>query len=204
MHFACRRARLRRHRSCPHTARMTDPKRWHEFQDRWARERLEPALEGARAPPALHHPVRRRDRPALHGCRSGRPGQRPGCRPAALSVQPAGRRGAGLGRDRRPRAARRAAVHARHPPHRPPRPAVDDAHVRRLRHGRGHERPLQEAHRRRRHRVEIAYDMPTLYGYDHDEPRPKASSAPAAWRSAPSPTWSSSSRASPSARSAPP
>jgi methylmalonyl-CoA mutase, N-terminal domain len=33
--------------------------------------------------------------------------------------------------------------------------------------------------------LSVAYDMPTLYGYDTDDPRPKGSSAPVAWRSRP-------------------
>ena len=45
--------------------------------------------------------------------------------------------------------ARRAALHPRHPPDGLPVAAVDDAHVRRLRRGRGHERPLPPAARRR-------------------------------------------------------
>jgi methylmalonyl-CoA mutase N-terminal domain/subunit len=43
--------------------------------------------------------------------------------------------------------------------------------------------------------LSIAYDMPTLYGYDTTTPRPRASSGRAASRSAAWPTWRSSSAA---------
>ena len=36
---------MRGHRSCPHTPRMSDPKRWREHEERWEAERLGPALE---------------------------------------------------------------------------------------------------------------------------------------------------------------
>ena len=52
--------------------------------------------------------------------------------------------------------------------------------------------------------LSTAFDMPTLYGYDTDAPRPPASSAAAAPPSLPSRTWRSSSRTSPWTRSPPP
>ena len=55
-----------------------------------------------------------------------------------------GRLGRVRSRPRR-RAARGAPVHPRHPPDRLPQPALDDAHVRRLRRGRGHQRALPPA-----------------------------------------------------------
>ena len=61
----------------------------------------------------------------------------------------------------RPGAARRVPVHARRPPDDVPRPAVDDAAVRGLRHGRGDERALQVPARARAdgpvHRLRFAH-----------------------------------------------
>ncbi len=50
---------------------------------------------------------------------------------------------AGPGLRPRPGTAGRISLHARRPPHAAPRQTVDHAHVRRLRHRRGDERPLQ-------------------------------------------------------------
>ena len=71
----------------------------------------------------------------------------------------------------RRRPARRAAVHPRHPPVRLPLPAVDDADVRGLRRRRGHQRAVQvSCSPPGQTGLSIAYDMPTLYGYDTDDP----------------------------------
>ena len=52
-----------------------------------------------------------------------------------------------------------------------PQPALDDADVRGLRRGRGHERAgSRRCSRAGQTGLSIAYDMPTLYGYDTDEP----------------------------------
>ena len=50
-----------------------------------------------------------------------------------------------------------------------PLAAVDDAHVRRLRHGRGHQRPLQGAVALGGTGLSTAFDMPTLMGRDSDD-----------------------------------
>ena len=71
-------------------------------------------------------------------------GRRPPRRAAARRGRPLRRRRPGP----RHRPAGRAAVHPRHPPDRLPQPPVDDAHVRRVRLGRGHERPVPAAARR--------------------------------------------------------
>ena len=65
----------------------------------------------------------------------------------------------------------RVPVHARRLPEHVPRPALDDAPVRRLRHGRGHERALPVPPRRGADGLSTAFDMPTLMGYDADHPR---------------------------------
>jgi hypothetical protein len=107
---------------------------------------------GARAR-ALQHDQRRRDRaalrpldwlgrvPAAAAQRSRPPGRSAarGRRRPVVRLRPAARRGL----------PRRAAVHPRHPPDRLPHAAVDDAHVRRLRRGRGHQRALPPAAARR-------------------------------------------------------
>jgi methylmalonyl-CoA mutase N-terminal domain/subunit len=48
--------------------------------------------------------------------------------------------------------------------------AVDDAHVRRLRHGRRHERAVQGDHQVGGDGLSTAFDMPTLLGLDSDDP----------------------------------
>ena len=52
-----------------------------------------------------------------------------------------------------------------------PRQALDDAPVRRLRHGRGDERALPLPARARPDGLSTAFDMPTLMGYDSDHAR---------------------------------
>ena len=60
-------------------------------------------------------------------------------------------------------------VHARALRDDAPRPAVDDAHVRRVRHRRRDQRALPlPARRRARPGLSTAFDMPTLMGYDSD------------------------------------
>ena len=63
--------------------------------------------------------------------------------------------------------ARRVSLHARRPRDEVPRQALDDAHVRRLRHCRGDQRALQVPARQRQPGLSVAFDMPTLYGLRH-------------------------------------
>ena len=97
----------------------------------------------------LHDALGRAGRAALH---RGRPARR-------------------TARPRSDRAARRLPVHARRLPVDVPRAAVDDAPVRRLRHG-------EETNERFRYLLDhgqtglsTAFDMPSLMGHDSDHPR---------------------------------
>ena len=124
---------------------MSDPNRWRDHQDRWARERLEPAQERS--------PERRQRFITQSGVDIGRV-----YTPADLA-DPANDPDADRPRyrfspptDERPGwdeiddlgLPGRATLHPRHPPDRSSRAPVDDADVRRLRHGRGDERALQD------------------------------------------------------------
>ena len=92
----------------------------------WEAERLDPALQ----------PRARAQGPLLDDQRHAHR------RPVRTVV-------AGRGRRSPHRPAGRSAVHARHPPERLSEPPLDDADVRRVRRGRGHQRPLPAAARRR-------------------------------------------------------
>ena len=96
------------------------------------------------------------------------------------------------GPPRHRRLSRRAAVHPRHPPDRLSEPALDDADVRGLRRGRGHERPVPPAPRRRPDR---ACRSPTTCrpctATTPTTPRRRASSGRAASASRAWPTWRS-------------
>ena len=107
---------------------------------RWERETLEPALK--KSP----------ERAASFTTISGRPIDR-----LYTAEDVAGHRHEPAGR---------VSVHARHSSHRLPRQAVDDAPVRGVRNARGHQRALQDAARRRRHRAERR-----LRSADADGPR---------------------------------
>ena len=77
-----------------------------------------------------------------------------------------------LGSGRAARCAGRAAVHARRVPDDVPRQVVDDAPVRRLRHGGVDQRAVQvPAARPARPDSVCAFDLPTQMGYDSDHPR---------------------------------
>ena len=67
--------------------------------------------------------------------------------------------------------AGRVPVHARRVPVDVPRAAVDDAAVRRVRHGRRDERALPVPARAGQGGLSVAFDMPTLMGLDSDDPR---------------------------------
>jgi methylmalonyl-CoA mutase N-terminal domain/subunit len=77
-----------------------------------------------------------------------------------------------------------------------PLEAVDDADVRRLRHGRGHNWRFKEIIKAGGDGLSTAFDMPTLLGIDSDDRWRSARSAAAAWRSTASPTWRTSTPAS--------
>ncbi len=128
---------------------------------------------------AVHAPRGRRRGPT--GARGGTPMTRRRC------ATPTSRRcpGTGLGAGVRPRrlARRLQDVPGRQgrwpgslPLHRGaprldvPGEALDDADVRRLRHRRGHQRPLQELLRAGGTGLSVAFDLPTLMGPDSDDP----------------------------------
>ena len=170
---------------------MSDrPDAWGPRRRGWRIERLTPSLErlperherfatlGDLPVDGLYGPWDWEAAGATARHRARRPdGRRPPRRAAARRRRPLRRRRPGP----RHRPARRAAVHPRHPPDRVPRPPVDDAHVRRVRLGRGHERPLPAAARRRpdrasRSRTTCRRSTATT----RTIPRPRASSGPAA------------------------
>ena len=64
----------------------------------------------------------------------------------------------------------RVPVHAWPLRHHVPDPALDHAAVRGLRHGRGDERALQVPPGPRQTGLSVAFDFPTLMGYDSDDP----------------------------------
>ena len=135
------------------------PAEWRE-REALARRNCSAARRRPRTAAALQHHQRRRDRAAVHAARLGRAGRRrrradrrrPPRRPARrLEAIPRTRPGPWADFDplRDVGFPGRAAVHARRPPDRLPHAALDDAHVRRLRRGRGHQPALQAAARRR-------------------------------------------------------
>jgi methylmalonyl-CoA mutase N-terminal domain/subunit len=65
----------------------------------------------------------------------------------------------------------RVPVHARHPPHGLPRQAVDDAPVRGLLDGARDQRAVQVPASQGQTGLSVAFDFPTLMGYDADHPR---------------------------------
>ena len=132
---------------------------WSARRRAWEAKRLGPALD--RAPGTHASASARSATPRSSGCTApGRGSRRRRRRPERRRRPDRGRpprrapptRARALGRLRpapRRRLARRAAVHPRHPPVRLPQPPLDDADVRGLRCGRGHERAVQVAPRRR-------------------------------------------------------
>ena len=96
-------------------------------------------------------------------------------------------------------------IHARRPSHRLSRQALDHAHVRRLRHRRGNERPLQAICSTRARPVSRSPSTcPPSTATTRTRPRRSASSASAAWPSPRWPTWRCCSTACRSTRSRPP
>ena len=65
---------------------------------------------------------------------------------------------------------RRVPLHARHPADDVPRPAVDDAAVRRVRHGGGVEPRYRYLLSQGVNGLSVAFDLPTQIGYDSDHP----------------------------------
>ena len=93
--------------------------------------------------------------------------------------------------------SRPGSLHARHSRHRLSRQALDDAPVRRLRLS-GRNQPALQISARSTAAADcrVAFDLPTLMGYDSDHLQAKAKSASAASPSIRSKTWRSSSTAS--------
>ena len=161
---------------------------WSARRRAWEAKRLGPALDagpGAPDPRSARSATPRSTASTAHGRgqpaattqrrrqrRCGRRRRPDRGRPARRAPPPGARP---LGRLRsapRRRPAGRAAVHPRHPPDRLPEPALDDADVRRA-----SARPRTRTRRFRQllgagqTGLSIAYDMPTLYGYDTRRPR---------------------------------
>ena len=66
-----------------------------------------------------------------------------------------------------------------------PLQALDDAHVRRLRHGGRHQHALQELLRSGGDGLSVAFDLPTLMGRDSDDPLALGEVGRAGWPSTP-------------------
>ena len=151
----------------------------------------------AGAPGPLHHAGRPRRRAPVRRVGLGRARRRQRRRPRrAHRGRPHGeplREGDGRGPTSTPlatsacRASRRSRAASTHGL---PQPPLDDADVRGLRRGRGHERPVPGAARARaRPASRSPTTCPRSTATTPTTRRPRASSGRAAWRSAASPTW---------------
>ena len=165
---------------------------WSARRARWRVERLDPAI--ARLPERrgrVHHPGRPRRRASVWRVGLGRvarwqrrrPGRAHRGRPHGEPLREGDGRGPTSTRSRH-RPAGRAAVHAGHPSHGLSQPALDDADVRGLRRGRGHQRPVPGAARRpARPGSRSPTTCPRCTATTPTTRRPRASSGRAAWRS---------------------
>ena len=132
-----------------------------------------------------------RQQPDEHGHAASPPSR--ACRFAGFTRRPTCPR---TGATTRPRLSRTAALHARHSRHGLSRQALDHAPVLRLCLARRNQPALPVPVRARRKGLSVAFDLPTLMGYDSDHPISEGEVANAASPSIRSRTWRSSSTAS--------